>query len=103
MAIEVIEFSQQIRPYRLAEQIAANALSISSNIAEGASYKSEKDFSRFLGYALGSASELSSQLYILSHIYTKESRINAWRKKLIQIRKMLYNFRMRVDQSILKD
>ncbi|MFT4757158.1 MAG: four helix bundle protein [Polaribacter sp.] len=39
-------------------------VSIPSNIAEGASRNSEKDFARFLGVALGSAFELETHLII---------------------------------------
>lgn len=99
IAVEVIKFSQTVRPYRVAEQIAASAFSISSNIAEGASYKSEKDFARFIGYAHGSAAELSTQLHVLSHIYKDESKIIVWRNQLFTIRKMLWSLRRKLEAS----
>jgi four helix bundle protein len=39
-------------------------VSIGSNIAEGAARLSDKDFRRFMGIALGSASELEYQLLL---------------------------------------
>lgn len=50
--------------YGLAGQIQRSAVSISSNIAEGASRKSEMEFIHFLEIALGSAFELETQLII---------------------------------------
>ena len=54
--------------YGLAEQIQRSVVSISSNIAEGASRKSEMEFIHFLEIALGSAFELETQLIIANKI-----------------------------------
>ena len=50
--------------YGLTSQIRRSAVSISSNIAEGAGRKSKKEFAKFLGIAYGSACELETQLLI---------------------------------------
>ncbi len=50
--------------YGLISQIRRSAISIPSNIAEGCGRKSSKDFSNYLGIALGSAFELETQLII---------------------------------------
>lgn len=50
--------------YGLSSQITRSAVSIPSNIAEGASRISEKDFARFLEIGLGSCFELETQLRI---------------------------------------
>ena len=44
--------------YGLRSQICSSAVSIPSNIAEGCSRNSQKDFKRFLEIALGSSYEL---------------------------------------------
>ena len=50
--------------YALTSQIIRAAVSIPSNIAEGAGRGSEKEFARFLEFSLGSAYELETQLLI---------------------------------------
>ena len=50
--------------YGLKSQMRRCAISIPSNIAEGAGKSSDKDFARFLEIALGSSYELETQLLI---------------------------------------
>ncbi len=54
--------------YGLTSQIRRSAVSIPSNIAEGCGRKSNKDFSNFLGIALGSAFEFETQLIICKNL-----------------------------------
>ena len=84
--------------YSLTSQITRSAVSIPSNIAEGASRSSEKDFARFLEISLGSSYELETQLRIantrnyvaviefelvLKNIISLQKRIHALRKKIL--------------------
>lgn len=50
--------------YGLTSQIRRSAISIPSNVAEGAGRGTDKDFNRFLDIALGSAFELETQIII---------------------------------------
>ena len=54
--------------YGLTGQIKRSAVSIPSNIAEGAGRNSRKDFNRFLDVALGSSFELETQLIIANRL-----------------------------------
>lgn len=54
--------------YNLASQINRAAVSIPSNIAEGCSRTSQKDFSRFLQISLGSSFELETQIEIIKEL-----------------------------------
>lgn len=55
--------------YGLFSQISRSAVSLSSNIAEGAGRSSPKEFLYFLNVAQGSSFELESQLLILQEVY----------------------------------
>lgn len=61
----------------LCDQLQRAAVSISSNIAEGAAKPSDADFARFLDTALGSAYEVETQLLIAYKIgYIKNEHEN---------------------------
>ena len=66
VAVKIMKVIDDVRPYRLAEQIVSSSISISSNIAEGSERGSTKDFIRFLEYASGSCSELGTQLTVIN-------------------------------------
>ena len=52
----------------LCDQLQRAAVSISSNIAEGAARSSSTEFIHFLNYALGSAFEVETQLLVSKNI-----------------------------------
>jgi four helix bundle protein len=62
--------------YTLTSQIRRSAISIPSNIAEGAVRNSKKEFIQFLYIALGSAAELETQLIVSKELgYIKDLNI----------------------------
>jgi len=71
VSVKIMRVIDDIRPYRLAEQMISSSISIPSNIAEGSERGSAKDFIRFLEYASGSASELITQLTIMEQAQKK--------------------------------
>lgn len=75
----------------LRNQMFRAAASIPANIAEGRRRKSDKDFARFLGISLASASELENHL-ILAHDTgaVPEDEFISLLDQTITVRKMLY-------------
>jgi len=79
--------------FALCSQITRAAVSIPSNIAEGSSRNSDKDYNRFIEIALGSSFELETQLLIAREIkYGDESLINATLRLVAEEEKMLTSF-----------
>ncbi len=63
--------------YKFREQIQSASVSIMSNIAEGFSRRSTREFTRFLFIAKGSAAEVQSQLYVaLDQGYISQEKFN---------------------------
>jgi four helix bundle protein len=73
--------------YGLTAQIRRSALSIPSNIAEGAARNSHKEFIQFLYISLGSLSELETQLLLSKEIGMIE--YSQFENEIGKIRKML--------------
>lgn len=81
--------------YALTSQMKRSAISIPSNIAEGAGRKGKAEYCRFLYIALGSASELETQIEIayrlnfISDISGLESKIRFIKNMLSKLIKSL--------------
>jgi four helix bundle protein len=63
-AVEIFRKFASCKNFSLKDQIQRAALSVPSNIAEGAERGSNKDFAHFLNFSKGSCGELRTQLYI---------------------------------------
>jgi four helix bundle protein len=77
--------------YALSDQMRRAAVSIPSNIAEGRSRRTSKDFTHSLHIALGSAAELDTQLLISRELFY--CRIENYEKieaLLSEVRRMLH-------------
>ena len=74
--------------FGLVSHLRKTAISIPSNIAEGAARKGNKEFIRFLYISLGSLSELDTQLIIAENLGYLEY-IDVHKDKLLAIKYML--------------
>ena len=89
--------------FGLISQIKRSAVSIPSNIAEGAGRNSEKEFLYFLSVSNGSAYELQTQLLISNKLnFLKDEVLDSMLKELDEIQKMNYNFQKILKQNVLK-
>ena len=94
-----VEAFPNTEKYGLSSQITRSAVSIPSNIAEGASRNSEKDFARFLEIALGSVFELETQLIIeskrrypsVSHLEESILNLTSLQKRIYALRRKILN------------
>ena len=81
--------------FGLTSQIRRAAVSIPSNIAEGAARRSKKEFSQFVSIALGSAAEVETQLEIASRLafisesHSAHSEVRELIRMLIGLRQSL--------------
>ena len=103
LSLCIDRISKQIRGKQYASlrsQIFRAATSIPANIAEGRRKESEKEFARFLRYALNSSSELEYHL-ILAHDtkVISEEDFRSLITQTIRLRKMLYALLKRLSDT----
>ena len=88
--------------YSLSDQMRRAAVSIPSNIAEGHSRYTKKDFAHFLVIARGSKSELETQLLLCVEVgYLKEADILEAMNLLTELSKMLTSFIKKTDEHLV--
>jgi four helix bundle protein len=76
--------------YGLVSQLRRASVSIASNVAEGAARQSTKEFIQFIYHALGSASEVETQLIVSNNLgYLDDSSYKLLIFKQTQLSKML--------------
>jgi four helix bundle protein len=78
-------------PYlALKSQIIRSAMSIPTNIVEGRAQRTDREFHRFLGYAVASSSELEYHLIAASGIGAlPKKKAGQLTNRVIEVRKML--------------
>ena len=85
--------------YGLTSQIRRAAISIPSNIAEGAARNHKKEFKQFLYISLSSSTELETQIIIAYNLeYINLSQYNLYLEKLEIISKMLQGLIRSIDK-----
>ena len=84
--------------YNLVSQMRRAAVSVPSNIAEGAARKGKKDFSRFLDVSIASLVELETQ-YEISHrleLFSKKQEID---KLIEKVKAELFGLRRKINKQ----
>jgi four helix bundle protein len=108
LAVDVCVATADSRDYALKDQMQRAAISIPSNIAEGAERDSTPDFIKFLRYSKGSCGELRTQLYIAERVRQKLSQpslggsremISETRKISKMLQGLINSLKRRLDDS----
>ena len=98
-SIKLISTYPKEEKFGISSQITKSAVSISSNIAEGSSRTSEKDYSRFIEISLGSTFELETQLLIAKAVNFGSIELgNEILKDLDEEEKMLISFMNKLNK-----
>jgi len=85
--------------YGLTNQIRRSAISIPSNIAEGAARGGSKEFVRFLYFALGSLSEIETQIILSNDLGYLEEPMEIL-EKIARIGKLLSGLIKNIKEKI---
>jgi four helix bundle protein len=103
LAVEVYQVTSLFpleEKYGLTSQIRRAAVSISSNIAEGAGRNSEKEFKYFLGIANGSSYELQTQLFISNKLsLINNEDLEKLHHCIDELQKMNYGFQNMLNKK----
>jgi four helix bundle protein len=85
--------------YGLTSQINRCSISVASNIAEGSSRSSNKEFSHFLKISLGSLFELETQLILSNEFGIIETEaFNLLIKRITLLQKMVATFSKKINE-----
>lgn len=83
--------------YGLTSQMRRSAVSIPSNIAEGAGRNSNKEFNQFLGISNGSSYELMTQVVVANRLKMLDDKVSEpLLQKLDELQKMTYNLKKKL-------
>ncbi len=81
------------RDYGLRDQVQRAAVSIMANIAEGFDSQSNQAFIQFLGYALRSATEVQSHLYVaLDQGYIDQHEFDKLYQQAVKVKSIIHGF-----------
>ena len=86
--------------YGLTSQLRRSAVSIPSNIAEGAGRNTNGEFRQFLGIANGSSFELLTQLYLSKRLnLITEEKVRPIINEVLEVTKMNYSLQRTLKPS----
>ncbi len=86
--------------FNLTSQLRRSAVSIPSNIAEGAGRNTNGEFKQFLGIANGSSFELLTQLYLSKRLnLITEEKVRPIINEVVEVTKMNYSLQKNLKTS----
>lgn len=86
--------------YGLTSQLRRSAVSIPSNIPEGAGRNSNGEFAQFLGIANGSSFELLTQLYLSKRLdLITQDKVRPIINEVLEVTKMNYSLQRTLKKS----
>ena len=101
LALQVFNHTEKLpskEKFGLVSQMNRCAVSIPSNIAEGAGRNSNKDYRYFLSISLGSAFELETQLLLSQKLqYLKKEDLSDTMNLIDEIQKMLNSLQNKLN------
>lgn len=104
VAVETYKLSAQFpqeEKYGLTSQIRKSAVSVPSNIAEGAGRNNPKEFRNFLGIANGSSYELFTQLVLSYKLdLVSEDLVQPIINEVIEVQKMSFSLIKHLEKNI---
>ena len=103
LAVEIYKITKMFpieEKYGLISQINRCAVSISSNIAEGAGRNTDGEFNHFLGISNGSSFELETQLIIANKLgFITEALLVLTTKQINEIQNMTFSLKRTLKKS----
>jgi len=98
---DITSDSHFAKDFALRDQTRRAAISVMSNIAEGYSRQTDKEFIQFLHIALGSVAELQSQLYIAQDLsYISDSQFKEVHELSTETAKLINGFIKYLRKSV---
>jgi len=92
LTVNVYKYFKECKDWNFKDQIQRASVSIPSNIAEGFSRKTNKEFCQFLYIAKGSCAEVRTQVYLAKElIYIDNEIFTMFNKDTDLISRMLYS------------
>lgn len=89
--------------FGLCSQLRRAGVSVPSNIAEGSSRNSPKEFVRYLSIASGSCTEVETQLEIAKRLgFVNEEQLASPLNETREIQKMIHSFSSSIENKLIK-
>ncbi|UCS94586.1 four helix bundle protein [Echinicola marina] len=94
----VSRFFPSEEKFGLTSQIRRCAISVPSNISEGAGRKSDREFAQFLAVSHGSICELETQLIVAKELeFIEKNDFDTLSEEINELQKMLYTLILKFE------